>query len=201
MKDLEEYCKQQNADEKIFLERRENQYRDESVERTRIVKPSDLLKCVVAMYLYFPNRAARDWRGIRRDFEDEIFQAEHGVEPYHLACLGSYKFNFMVRNKRVDKSWKIYKFYSLYALGIKACLGKGLFKLSKNEFHDACDEIKNILTDEDRFIDHITDVANLIDELLEERKLETREQIRDTLRSESFGKEFQKHYKKSSGLS
>ncbi|MDZ7769917.1 MAG: AIPR family protein [Woeseiaceae bacterium] len=92
MKDLEEYCKQQNADEKIFLERRENQYRDESVERTRIVKPSDLLKCVVAMYLYFPNRAARDWRGIRRDFEDNIFQAEHGVEPYHLACLGSYKF-------------------------------------------------------------------------------------------------------------
>lgn len=200
MKDLEEYCKQQSTDERIFLERREYQYRDESVERTRIVKPSDLLKCVVAMYLYIPNRAARDWRGIRREYEDKIFQADHGVEPYHFACLGSYKFDFMVRNKRVDKSWKIYKYYSLYALGIKACKGKNLFKLPKKDFQIACGKIKSVLTDENKFVNHIEDVSALIDKLLKKRQLQTREQIRDTLRSEVFGDEFQEQYKKSIGL-
>ena len=200
MKDLEEYCRQQPADEKIFLERRENQYREESVERTRIVKPSDLLKCVVAMYLYFPNRAARDWRGIRRDFENDIFLADHGVQPYHLACLGSYKFNFMVRNKRVDKSWKIYKYYSLYALGLEACDGKKLFSLAKKDFKTACQKIQTTLSDETKFVDHITAVGNLIDELLSKSGTKTREQIRDTLRSETFGGEFQMAYKKKIGL-
>jgi hypothetical protein len=201
MKDLEEYCRQQKTDEKIFLERRENQYREETVERTRIVKSSDLLKCVVAMYLYFPNRAARDWRGIRRDFENEIFQPDHGVEPYHLACLGNYKFNFMVRNKRVNQSWKIYKFYSLYSLGIKACKGENLFSLSKKDFKAACASIKNTIVDENIFVNHITGVAQLINQLLRNRNLSTREQIRDMLRSEVFGNEFQKKYKQSIGVS
>lgn len=195
MKDLEEYCKQQQTDEKIFLERRENQYRDETVERTRIVKSSELLKCVVAMYIYYPNRAARDWRGIRSDFEKEIFQPDHGVVPYHLACLGNYKFNFMVRNNRIDKAWIIYKFYSLYALGIKACKGKKLFDLPKNEFNTACTSIKNTIIDENKFVDHITEVAQLINQLLSHRNLSTREQIRDMLRSEAFGSEFQNQYK------
>ena len=200
MKNLDEYCKQQPSEDKIFLERRENQYREVSVERTRIVKPSDLLKCIVAMYLYYPNRAARNWRGISRDFEGEIFQTEHDVEPYHLACLANYKFDFMARNKRIDQSWKIYKFYSFYALGVKACKGKQLFKLTKREFREACALIKSTIADENEFIKHVTAVANLIDSLLSIRDLETREQVRDTLRSESFGGDFQKRYKESIGI-
>lgn len=200
LKNLEEYCQNQSLEEKIYLERRENQYRGEAVERTRIVKSSDLLKCVVAMYLYHPNRAARDWRGIRQDFESKIFQEKHGVEAYHLACLASYKFDFIVRNKRVNIAWKIYKYYSLYALGVKACKGKDLFDLTKKEIKDSCEVISATVTDEAKFIQHVTVVANLIDMLLDSRKLETREQVRDMLRQEAFGADFKTNYKKSIGV-
>lgn len=200
MKNLEEYCKQQPADGMVFLERRENQYREQSVERTRIVKTSDLLKCVVAMFLYYPNRAARDWRGIRADFENEIFQEDHDVEPYHLACLGNYKFNFIVRNKRVNQSWKIYKFYSLYALGLKACKGRKLFDISKKELKQACREVSAVISDENAFVNHVTEVATLIDSLLASRNLETREQIRDMLRTEAFGTDFKENYKDLIGI-
>ena len=130
-----------------------------------------------------------------------IFLQEHGVEPYHLASLASYKFNFIVRNKRIDQSWKIYKFYSLYALGVQACKGKQLFDLTKKEFREACERINKIITDEAKFVDHVTTTANLIDLLLSSRNLETREQVRDMLRSESFGSDFKTKYKKSTGIS
>lgn len=52
MKDLEEYCASQNSDSRIFIERRENQYRDISVERTRILRPSDLMKVATAMFFF-----------------------------------------------------------------------------------------------------------------------------------------------------
>lgn len=201
LKDLEEYCRHQSVEEKIFLERRENQYRDGSVERTRIVKSSELLKCVVAMYLYQPNRAARDWRSIRREFENKIFQKEHGVEPYHLASLANYKFNFIVRNKRIEQSWKIYQYYSLYALGVKACKGKDLFSLSKKDFKQACEVIRMTIIDEVKFINHVKAVADIINGLIKLRNIETREQLRDALRSESFGGDFKTKYNQSIGLS
>ena len=80
MKDLEEYCRAQPGDRLILIERRENQYRDVKVERTRIFKPAELMKAITATYLGRPNRAARDYRGVRRDFKEEIFQPSHNVE-------------------------------------------------------------------------------------------------------------------------
>lgn len=115
MKDLEEYCRAQSDDMLILIERRENQYRDIKVERTRIFKPAELMKAITATYLGRPNRAARDYRGVRKEFIDAIFQPTHSVELYHLAAMCSYKFDFAVRNKRVERSRNIYKFYALFA--------------------------------------------------------------------------------------
>lgn len=194
MKDLEDFCRQQPEAGKIFLERRENQYRNESVERTRIVKPSDVLKCVAAMFLFQPNRAARDYRGIRREFAGSVFQEAHSVEPYYLACFANYRFNFMVRNRRVNKDWKIYKYYALYALGADACNGADIFKMGKTTAKSVCDSIAITLSDEDSFVDHIERVCSIVERILEERGELSRAGIRDQLRLEKFGKEFIKEW-------
>ncbi|MFT5322935.1 MAG: hypothetical protein ACI8P0_000780 [Planctomycetaceae bacterium] len=197
MKDLEEFCRQQEDADRIFLERRENQYRRESVERTRIVKPSDLLKCVAAMYLFQPNRAARDYRGIRKEFEHEIFQEGHNVLPYYLACLANYRFNFMLRNRRVDKKWKIFKYYVLYVLGIESCDSKDVFKMPRKKQASACAAILEILKDEDTVIDHITRVSKIVDEVIAATGASSRAEIRDQLRLENFAKAFVQAYQAS----
>jgi hypothetical protein len=115
LKNLEEYAQQQGHNA-IYLERRENQYRDKNIERTRVIKPSELVKTVAAMYLFEPNRAARDFRAIRREYDALIFQDDHSVIPYHIACLANYKFEFLVRNQRVDRSRRIYKLYVLFTI-------------------------------------------------------------------------------------
>lgn len=116
MKDLETYCSEKEGDERILIERRDNQYRDATIERTRIMKPSDLMKVAAAAFLFQPNRAARDHRSIRKEFTDKIFLQNHNVTLYHMAALSLYRFDYLVRTSKVPRAHALNKFYAIYAL-------------------------------------------------------------------------------------
>ena len=185
MKDLEEYCRAQPDDKLILVERRENQYRDIKVERTRVFKPAELMKAITATYLGKPNRAARDYRGVRKEFKDEIFQPTHNVELYHLAAMCSYKFDFAVRNRRVDRSRQLYKFYALFGAVRESWDGGNLLNVTKNEQKRVGTEVKALLEDEEKWIRHVERVSTVLDEQISKQRLKTREQIRDFIRTET----------------
>ena len=184
MKDLEEFGKAQPDDKLILIERRENQYRDLKVERTRIFKPADLMKAIAATYLGRPNRAARDYRGVRKEFKDEIFQPTHNVELYHLAAMWSYRFDFAVRNKRVERSRNIYKFYALFAALRDSWTGGNLLNVSKAEQGRVLGEAAKLLDDEEEWVQHIERVSTILDDRMSKQGLTTRERIRDYIRTD-----------------
>src|SRR5690606_16831682 len=141
VKDLEEFFRNQPPETMMLLERREFQYREEVVERTRIIKPRDLMKAVAGMFLFRPHRAARDYRGIRSEFEKQIFIEGHNVRPYHCAALASYKFDFAIRNQKVNKAWGIYKYYYMYTLGSRATAGYNVFSMQKGKQNSICETL------------------------------------------------------------
>lgn len=197
MKDLEEYFFQQQDDLKLYLERRENQYRNESVERTRIVKPSDLMKAVAAMYLFQPHRAARDFRGIRAEFSNKLFIEGHSVIAYHAAAYASYRFDYLVRNKRLSRKANIHKFYVLSAMGRRETGSVDIFELKSNKAYAICDTILRLCSDEADMIQFCQGISERVDALLESRlgaavESSAREKIRDALRSETFATDFEK---------
>ena len=184
MKDLEEYCATQPDDKLILIERRENQYRDVKVERTRIVKPAELMKAVTAMYLRCPNRAARDYRGVRKEFKDAIFQPKHNVVLYHLAALCGYRFDFAVRNKRVERSRNIYKFYALFAALNDVWKGGNLLNASIKEQARVVEKLNGLLEDQEKWVEHIERVSTILDDRISKQGPMTREQIRDYIRTD-----------------
>ena len=186
MKDLEEFCGAQDGDQRLFIERRENQFREEDVERTRIVKPSDLMKSIAAMFLFQPNRAARDYRGIRSEFERRIFLPEHSVEVYHAAAYTNYRFEFFVRNRKIDRSWRIYKYFVLYALGYEEANNSDIFALSQKKQSKAARAISKTSGNDADYLEHIEDCCTALDSLVAKAGLRTREQVRDYIRSESI---------------
>ena len=101
MKSLEEYCRTLESEEVIFLERRDNQYRNQDVERTRVMQPSVLMKAVAACLLFQPQRAARDYRGILSEYKGKIFLDEHDVRIYHAVAYLYYRIEFLWRNQRI----------------------------------------------------------------------------------------------------
>ena len=192
MKDLEEFCRAQPDEQKIFIERRENQYRTESVERTRIFKPSELVKSVAAMFMFQPHRAARDYRGIRKEYSNMLFQAGHSVRLYHAAAFASYKLDFAIRNRRVDRSWGIYKFYVLFMIGRRISSGQGVFDLSAKKQDRIALNIVDLVSDEEKLVQFFTEAANALDHLIAKANLDTREKIRDFIRSETVTLSFSK---------
>jgi len=190
MKDLEEFSREQSNDQRIFIERRENQYRTEAVERTRIVKPSELIKAVAAMFLYQPNRAARDYRGVRKEFSKQLLQSDHSVKLYHAAAFASYKVDFFIRNRRVDRSWGIYKYYVLFLIG-RQYAGKHIILDSNRKKQDkAADSIIELVESEDKLLSAFTLTSQVLDKLIDDANLETREKVRDFIRSESVAAQF-----------
>jgi hypothetical protein len=185
MKDLEEYSRQQKDDQRLFIERREHQYREDGVERTRIIKPSDLVKSIAGMFIFQPHRAARDYRGIRKEFSEKIFRDEHSVVPYHVAAFASYKIDFAIRNKRVPRDWGIYKYYVLAMIGREFTGSKEIWDLKKSKQETICENIITLVSDENKLVEQFTKAANTLGEMIDGANLGTREKTRDYIRSES----------------
>src|SRR5690606_24431845 len=136
---------------RVYIERRDNQYRDISIERTRILRPSDLMKVAAAMFFFHPHRAARDHRGIRKEFSERIFSKDHDVELYHLAAFALYKFDYLVRSAKVDRSRVIFRFYILYALIRKHWKTPNLLEAPPKSQKKVRNAVIAILNDNDQF--------------------------------------------------
>jgi hypothetical protein len=194
MKDLEIYCSGQDGDARILVERRDNQYRDVAIERTRIMKPSDLMKVAAAAFFFQPHRAARDHRGIRKEFSDKIFLPEHSVELYHMAVLSLYKFDYLVRTSKVSRSDAINKFYAIYALVRKFWDQPNILDATPKRREGVHKSVMALILDNDAYAAHIDKVSRHIDSLVSDTGAKTREQVRDVIRTDSFSESFSESY-------
>lgn len=186
LKDFETYCRSQSDDRVLYYERRENQYRGQAVERTRIVTPSLLLKSIVAMFVYQPHRAGRDYRRVRDEYGDTLFLDTHDVRIYHAACFANYRLEFLWRNQRIDNSSRLYRFYILYALGREFAKGRDIFRIHRREIEEITENICVMLEDEKKAVRFVSRISSKIEAVL---SAFGRSRERDFLRTEEALKE------------
>jgi len=194
MKDLEIYCSAQDGDAKILIERRENQYRDVTAERTRVMRTSDLMKVAAAMFFHQPHRAARDHRGIRKEFSAKIFLANHSVELYHAAALALYKFDYLLRTSKIDRSKSIYKFYVLFSISRDLWKDPTILSASPKSQKKFYKELLETILNSENLINHIEKVSTHIERMISESTPKNREQTRDYIRTDSFADQFSKTF-------
>ena len=190
MKSLEEYSRNLDPEEIIYLERRDNQYRNGEVERTRVMQPSVLMKAVAAALLYQPQRAARDYRGILAEYESKIFLDDHDVRVYHAVAYLHYRLEFLWRNQKLESSYKTFRYYILAGLGLPIIGGSDIFFLKKSKIGPVVDKIIALGKDEDALKETVVKIVDLIENRLEELNVYSQEKIRDTIRAETFSTAF-----------
>ncbi len=186
MKSFEEYCRNLDNEEIIYFERRDNQYRNQDIERTRIMQPSVLMKAVAACLLFQPQRAARDYRGILSEYEDKIFLDDHDVRVYHAVAYLYYRLEFLWRNQRIDSGHKTFRFYILAGIGLRVTGGKSIFSLKKAKMASTADDLIALCKDEEKLKDAINQVVDFIEDRLNNMGTITQEKIRDAIRSDAF---------------
>ena len=190
MKSLEEYSRNLEPEEVIFLERRDNQYRNQEVERTRVVQPSVLMKAVAACLIFQPQRAARDYRGILAEYEDKIFLDDHDVRIYHAVAYLYYRMEFLWRNQKLKSEYKTFRFYIMAAIGLWVVGGKPIFAQKKTRIAKISEEILALAKSEEDLKQSIMSAVGILENRLSEMGVSNQEKVRDTIRSESFSATF-----------
>lgn len=190
MKSFEEYCRNLDPEEVIYFERRDNQYRNQDIERTRVMQPSVLMKAMAASLLFQPQRAARDYRGILSEYENTIFLDDHDVRIYHAICYLYYRLEFLWRNQRMDNGYKTFRYYILAGIGLHMTRGANVFGMKKAKIAATADSIIKLCKDEDGLKTAVINVVSIIETQLSDSAVTAQERIRDAIRSETFSSVF-----------
>jgi len=190
MKSFEEYCRNLDPEEVIYFERRDNQYRNQDIERTRVMQPSVLMKAIAACLLFQPQRAARDYRGILSEYENSIFLDDHDVRIYHAVAYLYYRLEFLWRNQRIPNSYKTFRYYILAGIGLRMTANQNVFSMKKTKLATIAAELVALCRDEEAFKAEVEHVVSVVQDRLTEMNVASQERIRDTIRSETFSSTF-----------
>jgi hypothetical protein len=115
-KKIEAYYQTFPAGERLYYERRSRQYNAlESVEKTRIVSPGNLIRAYASIFLEEPHRTTRTYRLLVNQLGKTIFGLDHKLEPYYYAASALYRLEFLFRNGSIDAKFKPARYHVLLA--------------------------------------------------------------------------------------
>lgn len=187
VKNMEEYCQSIDDQLKVFVERRENQYQREEIERARIMQLPVIMKAISATLLKQPNRSARDYKKIYNENKDVIFQEDGDVRLYHSIAYLYYRLEFLWRNQKIDSSLKIYRYYIVWAVYVTITEGVDVLQVRKpNQIAGIAKSIVDTVADEEKFKAMVKDVSKKLTMIAGQLSTENREKLRDTIRSDTF---------------
>ena len=177
-KQLEEFFKTFPLDDRLYFERRDEQYARTSLAKTRIVTRANAIKAYVAMFREEPHRSNKDYTGLKAEMGKSIFAKGHKFEPYYTASWMLYRLEGYFRNFKIESALKPARFHILY---IARCLANN-GKVPPPNSHDMrkyCDIILKILWDNKRSEELILRAARIV-------KLAARNQDRNHIRTQEF---------------
>ena len=201
MKNLEEYARKASAERHIYLERRENQYRSESVERARIVQMQPFYKAYTAAIMGMPHRAARNYRTEIDTRSDAIFAEEADVRPAYAAAFLHYRMEFLWRNQKIPSDTKIYRYYIMDAASRQILGLKKVINLTAPKKVKFAQELCDLAADEKRMKSLVAKISKRLDKRVQDLGIteDSRERLRDTIRSADFAASAIKGYTPKNG--
>ncbi len=113
---LETFFQAFPINQRLYYERRSNQYGRLDTEKTRIVTPPNLIRSYAAMYLSEPHRTTRNFGALVERVGKDIFVDAHKLELYYAAAFALYKLEYLFRTQRLDNKFKPARFHILLAV-------------------------------------------------------------------------------------
>jgi len=189
---LEEFYKSMNKkqEEKLYYERRKNQYLHENIPKNRIIDMKTQSKVFASMFLKLPHEASGYYGRLTQKFGKTIFAKTHRPYPYYLSSLIFFKLMQLFNRRKINKKFRKFKFHilMLILLIIQKELNKEIPKVESREIDKYCEEIlHNYVKDENKFLDIIHNAIDVITKSnIDYASLKSSESVRKLL--ETFSK-------------
>lgn len=165
--------------QRLYFERRSNQYGLLNLEKTRIVTFANMIRAFASMFLNEPHRATRNYQGLKNKVGKEIFASNQRMEPYYVAAFAIYKTDFLFRNGHLEPKYKPAKFHIILAFRILVG-GYDMPAMTANKMEGYCGILSNILQDATKCVELLTKAAKIVEEVAGSKF------DRDTIRTEPF---------------
>ncbi|MCS6177290.1 MULTISPECIES: AIPR family protein [Shewanella] len=103
---VQSYFMAKNSDalpeNKIYFERRENEFKNNGYQSTRIFDVREVSRCFAAMFLNQPHNAARYVKLIFTASGDYLFKNEDHESLYYCSVLTLYKYNTLINGRKIN---------------------------------------------------------------------------------------------------
>lgn len=187
---LELFFESFKDDKKIYYERRARQYNSEdSIEKIRVIAPTNLIRAFVSMFNIIPHRATRNYKALLQNVGKDFFNPEHRLEMYYVAGFAHYRLEYFFRRNIIPKDMKIARHPLLLVYRIMA----GGYKLPRFNSHEMaryCEKINKNLWNIDECKETFQDSDGII------REIAGKKIHGDNIRIEAFTQSIVDYFKK-----
>jgi len=196
MKDFEEYCSSIEKDKRIYIERRDGQYRGNSaIQKSKIISLRNLMQAVAAVLLFVGGKANRSYAKVRKEYSEVLFQPEHDLTVYYFAAYAFIRYDYFWRKNKIDKSYKIYKFYILTAVGIVLSRQKDSIPLQGRTTKAKAAAMSTYISDDDNFDRLLKSIIKKIKNVMKDKDI-GESSLRDFIKTEPIHKELLATFRK-----
>jgi len=152
----------QKSEEKLYYERRKNQYIFQNIPKNRIIDMKTQAKVFASMFLKLPHEAAGYYGKITKKFGKDIFNINHRPYPYYLSSFMFFKLMQFFNRKKIDKGFRKSKFHILMLMPL--IIKKEIPSIEKKEIDNYCEEILNLIMDDKNFLKLVNACIEVIKE-------------------------------------
>ena len=141
----------QSSENKIYFERRENEYKQSNHQQSRIFDIKLLCRVYNAMFLDQPHNSARYVAKIFEIQGENLFKETDQEISYYVAALTHYKLNSLINSKRLDaNTYSALRWHVIFIF--KHLVHKEVKNVQPNSktMNKYCEKILNVLTSPDR---------------------------------------------------
>lgn len=183
-KKLEAFFPTFEGKKKLYYERRSRQYAsDSAVEKVRVVNMTTLVRSFASIFQDLPHRTTRNYKTLLRNIGQDIFNSQHRLEIYYLSAYAHYRLDYLYRSQAIASDLKPARYHLL--LGFRLLnANRELPNFNSRDMSRYCEQLNEILWDEDKFSESFLKCADIVREISEGNL------HRDNIRSETFTDRF-----------
>lgn len=162
-KNLEEYYKTYTKEnEKLFYERRTGQFRNASVQKSRIITIPIQIKTTTAMFLNNPSGVSGQYGTIAKNVGNKIFKSTDKPILYYTSALSLYRIESLFKSGILEKRFWRARYHAIMLLRI-IIAGKELPKFNQRKMETYCKKILDVLNKNEKCIKYFRLIINFID--------------------------------------
>lgn len=167
-KSLEEYYSAKRNQNKfaLYYERRTEQYRNESIQKTKIINIPFQIKATSAMFLDLPHEVSGQYGKVEQKTRGKLFTDSSLLNPYYVSGLTWYRVETFIRNNDEGKKYRRARWHIMMVIKYLISPPKDTSIIIDKNAEKISEDVEKLMLDDEKSLQIIENALNLIKDFI-----------------------------------